>query len=449
MKAIILVGGQGTRIWPYNEIRNKTSLLIGNKKLIQHTVAALKSSGIEEIAIVGWHHMDELRFLFFKDKGVEILEITPTTGSAKTLLLACEREKDDFLVLFGDCYIQEEDISQLVETKVNTVLVSQTEKPKNHIIVETKEDGILQFIGHPRSLKTGYVMFGAHLNKEIIPYLENNPGRFTNTKVGVGSPSETYLEESLNQYLKENSLQIVKSQYPCFDINKPWEILTANAYHNMKKCGEITENVLKENSSIDDTAILMGKVILGNNSRIGKQVVIHGNCIIGDNTVLDQGAIIGENVVIGNDCIIRNYCKIADNCTIGNSCIIDHTAELLGGMLLDKVYLYHYGEFYGICGEKTDIGGGSVCGTLRFDDGETVHQVKGRKETPEYYSNATFLGDYVRTGVNVIFQPGVKVGVNSVIGSGIVLQKDVESGKLIYLKQEIIEKDWGTDKYGW
>jgi len=449
MKAIILVGGQGTRIWPYNEIRNKASLPIGNKKLIQHTVAALKTSGIDEIIITGWHHMDEIRFLFFKDKSIEILEITPTTGSAKTLLLACKKMEEDFLVLFGDCYVQPEDIQQLVNTKTNSLLVDQTDKPKNHIIVQTKNDAVLELLGHPRGLKNGYVMFGAHLNPAIIPYLENNQGRFTNTKVGVGSPNECFLEESLNQYNKEYSMQIVKSEYPCFDINKPWEILTANAYHNMKNCGKIAENTIGEGSCIDDTATIMGKVSMGKNSKIGKYVVIQGNCIIGDNTILDQGAIIGANVVIGNDCVIQNYCKIADNSTIGNLCIVEHTAELLGGMLMDKVYLYHYGEFYGICGEKSDLGAGSVCGTLRFDDGETIHQVKGRKEIPEYYSNATFVGDYVRTGVNVIFQPGVKVGANSVVGSGIVLQKDVPSGKLIYLKQEIIEKEWGSEQYGW
>ena len=70
---------------------------------------------------------------------------------------------------------------------------------------------------------------------------------------------------------------------------------------------------------------------------------------------------------------------------------------------------------YGVIGENTDIGAGTVCGTLRFDDNKTQHNINGKKQTHEANSNAIFLGDYTRTGAY------------SLVGPGVVLSKDLPS----------------------
>ena len=45
--------------------------------------------------------------------------------------------------------------------------------------------------------------------------------------------------------------------------------------------------------------------------------------------------------------------------------------------------------------------------------------------------------------------PGVKVGVYSVVGAGVVLTRDVPDNTLIYAEQKLTEKPWGPEKYGW
>jgi bifunctional UDP-N-acetylglucosamine pyrophosphorylase/glucosamine-1-phosphate N-acetyltransferase len=106
-------------------------------------------------------------------------------------------------------------------------------------------------------------------------------------------------------------------------------------------------------------------------------------------------------------------------------------------------------EIYGIVGENTDIGAATVCGSLRFDDGSTVHNIKGRRETPENFSCAVYIGDNCRTGVNTTFFPGVKTGAYSVIGPASIIAEDVPEGTLVYPKQELVKKNWGFEKYGW
>jgi bifunctional UDP-N-acetylglucosamine pyrophosphorylase/glucosamine-1-phosphate N-acetyltransferase len=116
---------------------------------------------------------------------------------------------------------------------------------------------------------------------------------------------------------------------------------------------------------------------------------------------------------------------------------------------MDVVHLTHYMEFYGIIGSHTDLGAATVCGTLRFDDRYAMHRVKGRREYPKEHANATFMGDYARTGVNAVLMPGCKVGVNSIVGSGVILEEDLPNRTSIYQKQELVRREWGPEQYGW
>jgi bifunctional UDP-N-acetylglucosamine pyrophosphorylase/glucosamine-1-phosphate N-acetyltransferase len=215
-----------------------------------------------------------------------------------------------------------------------------------------------------------------------------------------------------------------------------------------KLCGVLSGNVLAEGAQIDSSAEIAGFAKLGKNSRIGKNVIIKGSVIAGDNTVIENGAIIEGNAVIGSDTYVGNYCQIGGGSTVGNKCIVTHCAEF-GGMLMDTVNLYHYMEFSGIIGTCSDLGAATVCGTLRFDDSITLHRVKGRLEMPKYCSNASYLGDFSRTGVNAIIMPGCKTGVYSIVGPGVVLKEDVPNNTLLMVEQQLVKKQWGPEKYGW
>jgi UDP-N-acetylglucosamine diphosphorylase / glucose-1-phosphate thymidylyltransferase / UDP-N-acetylgalactosamine diphosphorylase / glucosamine-1-phosphate N-acetyltransferase / galactosamine-1-phosphate N-acetyltransferase len=303
-------------------------------------------------------------------------------------------------------------------------------------------------LGHPR-VDGGYWLGGLALTRDIFPLLGANPGYFRNVEVGMMSPIESFLEMSLAELARQRPVPVmVCAADQALDIDRPWDIMAANWVMANRLCGALTENRLAEGSSIDPTAQIKGHVALGKNSRIGRNVTIEGSCIVGDDTRIDNGAILLGNNVIGDRCTITNYCYLDEGAVVGHDCVINHCAEF-GGVLFDGVFLYHYMEMHGIIGEHTDIGAGTACGTLRFDDGETTIRVKGRPERPRHFSNATYLGDFCRTGVNVTIAPGKRIGCYSVIGAGTIVQKDVPERTLIYAKQELEERPWGPEMYGW
>jgi len=213
-------------------------------------------------------------------------------------------------------------------------------------------------------------------------------------------------------------------------------------------CGELKENELAEGASIDDSASLAGPVHLGRNSRIGKNVILRGKLIAGDNVIIDAGAIIDGDFVVGDRSFVGNACFIEGGSVVGADCVVNHAAEL-SGVIFDGVYLYHYMEIYGIVGRNTDIGAATVCGSLRFDDGITIHKTAGRREFPRNFSNASFIGDYCRTGVNAVIMPGCKTGPYSIIGPAVLLEKDLPEGTGIRVKQEQETFKWGPERYGW
>ncbi len=452
--AVILCAGEGTKLWPYSVIRNKVMVKISNKPIVAYAVDSLTALGFENIVIIAGKFSEELCACFRDYTNVKIIVDESPHGTAFSLLCARDYVGDeDFLALYGDTILSEADISALAgslsaDTDISALVAPLHDRSSDCIGCALNGDSISYILGHSREDSTHY-FGGFAFRHNIFDALKYNSGRFTDIEVGMMPPDEGYIEMTLSDEMKRGTrVKAVTAADAILDIDKPWHILEANCVMNKKACSALTENELAEGAFIDDTVILNGFVRLGKNSSIERNAIIEGNIIVGDDTHIFNGAIIQGNTVIGNNTAVRNACFVSEGSTIGSNCIVSHAAEL-DGMIMDGVYLYHYMEICGIVGENTDIGAATVCGSLRFDDGNTIQRVKGRREFPKNYADSVFLGDYCRTGVNATIMPGTKVGSRSIVGSGVLLQKDVPDNTIIYTQQAQVEKPWNSDKYGW
>ncbi|GGI17711.1 sugar phosphate nucleotidyltransferase [Gottfriedia solisilvae] len=452
-RAIILAAGKGSKMFPFSEVRSKTTLKIAGKSLIRYNIESIMAMGIEEIVVVvSEENRRELENFLYDIENIQFVTDQTNLGSAESLVIGAELLSDtnEFIVLYGDTIIEQKDLEKLLKTKNRAVLLKKLKESARNWVGASMENGYVKSIGaHYRGDSITHQFAGFLFDELLLDEVKRTPDYFPDVKVGVGAPKERFLEAALLKSLEKDKLQAVECSGYFFDIDKPWHMLEANEFMVNHFCNALQENQLAEGATISKDATIHGHVKLGKNSRIGDRVVIHGNLIVGDNTVIDNGAIFNGNAVIGDQTIIRNYCIIYSGVSIGSHCIFDHCAEFLGGLVMDKVYLYHYGEFYGAIGSHTDIGAATVCGTLRFDDGETEHVVNGRKEVPLHFSNAAYLGDYCRTGVNTIIMPGCKIGAYSVLGAGAIIDKDIEKNSLVFVKQDLIIKKWSEKKYGW
>jgi bifunctional UDP-N-acetylglucosamine pyrophosphorylase/glucosamine-1-phosphate N-acetyltransferase len=490
--AVILAAGRGEKLWPYNRVRPKVMAPIANRPVISYVVDGLEAAGVERIIIAAGPFQGQLRGVFRDRKTITVVDVSHSSGRGTAETLSAVEDNvaetlagdERFALFYGDTLLTQDTVKQLLTTgsKAETAVLLRNavagELRDSVCALFLESDGeITEFIGRSRGdynrgdfaensvSSTGVpiaeretadgasksrllptIPCGFILSRDVFPYLQYNPGLFTNVEVGMMPPSESYLEMSLQLMLQDGrKIRGIITDDPVFDIDRPWDILRANEWMVNAVTGS---RQIGENSRIDETASIDGTVHLGRGSIIGRNVIIRGNVVIGNNTIVENGALILGNTVIGDDCYIGNYCRLAGVCSVGNKSVVNHCAEL-EGIIMEGVYLDHYMELYGIAGMHTDFGAATVCGNLRFDDGDTVHRVRGRREQPAEHANAAYIGDFCRTGVNAIIMPGCKIGSYSILGPGVLLDKDLPENTYLYVKQQLESKPWGPEKYGW
>jgi bifunctional UDP-N-acetylglucosamine pyrophosphorylase/glucosamine-1-phosphate N-acetyltransferase len=450
--AIILAAGKGTKMWPYDKSRPKGMLPLGNIPLIDHQVKALQGAGIKKIVLAAHYHIDQFAHYFRNRQEIEIVDVGPTRGTVDSLKLVLQKvQPERFLALYGDVFVHPEDLALLDNVEGYKALVHpHQDNASSYIGCSIKNNRVLNIIAHSRE-NTSHHFLAFSFPYSIKKYLDTAAGGFQKVEVGMMVPDENFLENVLIDLMQDgHDIEALETRHFAMDLDKPWQLLEVN-WHIAEALGtEWTSHRLEEGATIDATASIKGFVRLGRNSHIGKNVIIEGNVWVGDDSVIDAGAVLRGNNIIGTRCQVGYYCFIEKGSIIGDGCKVLHAAEL-SGVLFPGVYLYHYMEIAGMVGQHTDIGAGTVCGSLRFDDGLASQKVKGRKESllKQNLSNACYIGDHCRTGINALLMPGVKTGTNSIVGPGVILMEDLADNTLIQVKQEHVKRTWGPERYGW
>lgn len=438
--AVVLAQGRGERMAPFTLVRPKCLLPVLGQPLLDRILETVASLGVDGTVVVcGERFAPQVRGRLTRPSERLVVEASPA-GSATTAWVGQEEvaEKDAILVLEGDVLVEAGDLGVLADSVSDgsdaAVLVAPLAgaDPREWTVAERVGDTVRAFWGCPRDGQ--WRVAGAFA---LSPVARRFLGRVRRpglrSPVGGMPPCEYDICESLNGLLERGGrVTAVEARSTVVQLRKPWDLLRANQVA----------------LSARTAAMEAGPIELGEGSTVEEGTILRGRVVLGRDSVVRSGAIIKGDVFVGDHCVVEDYAKVA-NAVLGHHCVIGHGAEIIGGVLMDNVHLTHSCEVYGVLGENVDIGAHTVFGTLRFDDGRTSHRVGQRWETPSEGSNACYLGDYVRTGVNVTMLPGKKVGAYSAIGPGVVVDSDVPAKTLVRLRQELRYEPWGPERYGW
>ncbi len=454
---IVLAAGEGKKMFPYELTRQKCAISILNEPVVRRCVRLLQRQGVSPVIVVTGHHAGQVREAVGGLPNLLCVQQNVRDGTATGTLLALSdlSEFQHFVLCYGDTVWTEGDLKRTLDAYRDgdgspTVLLQPLKLPldsSDWIGAHLDGTRLTRIEGHPRGAP--YRLANIFVfNRDAVRFLESNPGVMRSVPVGGMPPIEHEFAQSL-QMMIDHGCRIAGVEALGFviDIDKPWHILEASAALVDEFTQQVQEDEIALTARIDDSADIDGRLVLGEGCVIGKRVVVHGFLYAEAGTQVTNGAIVRGRVVTGKGCHIRDYCLLGD-AILGNRCVVGHGAEF-EGVAFNTVYLYHYCEIYGVLGEAVDIGAATVCGTLRFDDRETVHNVRGRREVPPAGANASYIGDFSRTGVNAILMPGVKVGAYCCVGPGVVLYNDLPHRTLALVRQEMTHRGWGPERYGW
>jgi mannose-1-phosphate guanylyltransferase / phosphomannomutase len=150
MKAVILAGGRGTRLYPLTEKIPKLLVKIGEKPIIEHQILLLKKYGIKEIWVLLGYLGEQIESYLGTGKrfGLKInycFEKEPL-GTAGALRQLEKNIKEDFLVFSGDVMMDfnvKKFISWHCKKKdaIATLLVHPNNHPFDSDLVEVDDEG--------------------------------------------------------------------------------------------------------------------------------------------------------------------------------------------------------------------------------------------------------------------------------------------------------------------
>jgi bifunctional UDP-N-acetylglucosamine pyrophosphorylase/glucosamine-1-phosphate N-acetyltransferase len=455
--AILLAGGAGRKFWPFAEVRNKCAFPIANVPIIRRLADQLVAHGCSQLLVVTGTHDGSLRAaLGGLEEQMRFIARPAAEGTAAAVVRALEDvDADEFVVAYGDVVTADESVTGLLEAfrergplAAGLAAPLAGERPGDWITCGIQGERFTHFEGHGRG--GSHRLCGLYVfRRAAVPYLLRNPGLMRHVPVGGMPAPEAEVAESVAEMVDagEEVLAVATSGF-FVDVDKPWHILEANRAVLRDMSERLEGDVIADGCKVSDGAEISGRVVLAPGAQIGNRVVVKGDLWLGRNAEVTNGSIVSGPTVIGTSARVRDYALVGGGSALGRHGLVGHGGEF-SGVLLDGSYLYHYCEISGVLGCSVDIGAATVCGTLRFDDGNAPHMVGGRREVPRSGANASYLGDYTRTGVNAILMPGVKVGVYSCVGPGVILYDDVPNRQLVLAKQEIVVREWGPEKYGW
>lgn len=188
MKAVILAGGLGTRLYPLTKITNKHLLPIYDRPMIYYPLETLVKAGIDDILIVtgGNNAGDFLRLLGNgKEFGLKHLNYTYQEGEggiAEALRLAEYYVDGDLVVVILGDNIVEKSIRAAVENFEKQacgakILLKEVEDPWRFGVAELDGDRVVRIVEKPKVPKTNLIVTGIYMyDPKVFDYIKTlNP----------------------------------------------------------------------------------------------------------------------------------------------------------------------------------------------------------------------------------------------------------------------------------
>ena len=199
MKAIVVAGGHGSRLYPMTKFTHKTLLPLHGRPIIDYVLSTIRRSGIKDITIIGNKFIDKIREHVGDDVNY-VLEIEPK-GVANALQLARDGNEGTPLLIWFSDNITNIDLNQDVkEFSGGAILLTrEVENPSEFGIAVVNNGEITDVIEKPTKYIGNLAIGGIYIFDET----------FWSRLDLVQNKQNFSISDVTKQYLSEGNVKII------------------------------------------------------------------------------------------------------------------------------------------------------------------------------------------------------------------------------------------------
>lgn len=414
MQVILLAAGLSSRLAPLSD---KNTLQFAGKTLIEHQVGALKTAKLRDIVVVGGaHNLADLKRILKQYNNVAVVEQKKLEdGMAGGVLAGAVHVKHPQILVMStndlfEPWLIEKSIAAAKGENQGIIVGSKVESyfPGGYLEFD-KKSYITNVVEKPTPGKepSKYVNLVFHIYNDFPKFL-------THLKKAKSKKDDVY-EVALVDYIKKGKakLELFKYHGAWQPLKYPWHVLRV-----MEKFLNQQEKRIDRTALVSKTAVINGNVVIGPKVKVFDHAVVQGPAYIAEGTIIGSSAIVRQSMV-------------------GTNCVIGFGTEVTRSYLNNDVWTHTNYIGDSIIDSNVSFGAGTVTGNLRFDEGNVQVMIKKEKIDTGTSKFGTIIGRGARFGINCSINPGRKVGCNTFVGANVLVDEDIENGKLVLLKQQL------------
>ncbi len=365
MQALILAGGEGTRLRPLTSTMPKPIVPLVDRPFIVYMLEWLAEHGVDDVILCCGFMSDDVRHVLGDGSSLSLrlryTEEPEPLGTGGALKFAEDLLDERFLMLNGDVLTDIDLTAQLTQHErsgaLATLALVDVEDPTGYGLVRQNGDGsVREFIEKPAEsdVDTNLISAGAYvlehevlemmapatnisIEREVFPKLIGR-GLFGHATHGywldIGTP-ERYLKATFD--ILEGT---VETHVPERLGESGLEIGSGAEVEGRLLAPTVVGPgcVIERDAVVGERTVLSDGVRVHEGARVHSSVVLDGSCVGARSTVSDS--IIGPDVTIGEDCQIERDVVIGEGARIGPHNVLAAGARIFPGVELPEAALH-------------------------------------------------------------------------------------------------------------
>ena len=363
LPAVILVGGQGTRLRPLTDRTRKDMLSLVDRPLLAYTFEHLARHGVERGIVSCGHLPEQVRGSFGDRHGSlalsYVVEDEPL-GTGGAIGFAARELGETFFGLNGDS-LREADLDALVDFHRSsgakaTILLTPVADPSRYGLVRTASDGrVASFLEKPRpeEIDTDLINAGLYvlepevldlvppgravsIEREVFPVLAAEGSVFGAALPGywldVGTP-ESYLQAHRDVLERIFQTEVGDALGSDFTLVDP----TADVHPRARLVPPV---YVGPGAVVEEGARLGSLAVLGADSRLERGGVVE-SAVVGSRAVVGEestviGSIVGDEALLGAGSQLHNLAVVGPGADVGPRNVLDHGLRIGAGQTIPE-----------------------------------------------------------------------------------------------------------------